>query len=132
MARFIIDRVLASITSSPQPNPQHHAVIASWKGRVKSSAAARFFSTYSAPSVALRCSNPFRNRSSSNALMVLSFQTDRDVLGLHVVPKRLAPLFTPIAGFAEAPKRRFNAASIPFVDEDLTGAKLPRREGRAI
>ena len=29
MARFIMLRVLASITSSPQPNPQHQAVIAS-------------------------------------------------------------------------------------------------------
>src|SRR6056297_3701488 len=69
MARFIIDRVLGSITSSPQPKPQHHAVIASWKGRVKSSAAARFLSTYSAPSVPLRCSSPLRNRSSSNVLI---------------------------------------------------------------
>ncbi len=45
MARFIIERVFASIASSPQPKPQHQAVIASWNGRVKSSAAARFFST---------------------------------------------------------------------------------------
>ena len=45
MARFIIERVLASIVSSLQPKPQHHSVIASWKGRVKASAAVRFFST---------------------------------------------------------------------------------------
>src|SRR6056297_184185 len=99
---------------------------------MKSSAAARFFSTYSAPSVALRCSSPFRNRSSSNALMMLSFQPDRDILGLQVVPKRLTALFAAIAGFAVATKGRFNAACVPFVDKDLTGAQMPRGAGCAI
>lgn len=43
---FIIDRVRASIAGSPQPKPQNQAVIASWKGRVKSAAAARFEETF--------------------------------------------------------------------------------------
>src|SRR6056297_4831 len=123
--RFNIDLVLASITSSPQPNPQHHAVIASWNGRVKSSAAARFFSTYSTPSVALRCSSPLRKRSSSSVLMGLSFQPDGDILGLHVIPKRLAPFFAAIAGFAVAAKGGFHAARVPFVDEHLPRAQDP-------
>mmetsp|Transcript_113888 Transcript_113888/g.254187 ORF Transcript_113888/g.254187 Transcript_113888/m.254187 type:complete len:201 (+) Transcript_113888:244-846(+) len=58
IAKFIMERTFTSITASPQPKPQHHAVMASWNGRVKSSAAARFFSTYSAPNVALRCARP--------------------------------------------------------------------------
>src|SRR6056300_2062141 len=86
--RFIIDRVFASITSSPQPKPQHHAVIASWKGRVKSSAVSKLFCTYSAPRVDLRCSSPFRNRSSSKTLM-LSSNLHRDVFRLDIVPQRL-------------------------------------------
>ena len=63
-------RVFASSASSPQPKPQHQAVIASWKGRLKSSAAARFFSTYAAPTVAFRRSSPFSKRFSSNTLIL--------------------------------------------------------------
>ena len=46
-------------------------------------------------------------------------QPDRHVPGLHIVPQGFAAFVTTVAGFAVATERGFDAAGIPFVNENL-------------
>src|ERR1700733_14279052 len=63
IARLSMLRILCGKPSRPHTAPQQYSVVSSCIGRLKSSAAAIDFSTYSAPSTDLRIARPFSNNS---------------------------------------------------------------------
>ena len=55
-----------------------------------------------------------------------------NIFGLHIVPEGLATFLAAIAGFTKPTERCLDAAGIPFVDEHLPSAQLPRGAGCTI